>query len=216
MNHRLILKGKAWLRAVCANMALSGSWNVNASWPGFSEISKWTWRTVSEEITTKGLPMCGGDLHWGTAGPSAIPEWALRQVSRHSLVKQAASQWLWCLEMFTAELSRRRWGGRVSHPLCSPTSLWLLLEKSLDQKVEWALGDLGTIHSNCPVFSRCNGCWVYCLSMSSSWHMEAQYIHCREKNTCSTYVTWSIGFSGDALEHQIGNLCWFQLLKMSL
>lgn len=146
MNHRLILKGKAWLWAVFANMALPGSWNVNAFWPGFSEISKWTWRTVSEEITTKELPQCRADLHWGTTEPSAIPEWALRQVSRHSLVKQAANQRLWCLEMFTAELSRRRRGSYVPYPLYSHTSVWLLLEKSLDQKGElgehfeiWAL-----------------------------------------------------------------------------
>lgn len=150
MNHGLILKGKAWLWAVYANMALSGSWN--AFWPGFSEISKWTWRTVSEEITTKELPMCRGDLHWGTAGPSAIPEWALRQVSRHSLVKQAASQWLWRLEMFTAERSKRRWGSHVSHPLCSPTSLWLLLEKSLDQKVEWEESWVSTLRSGHHLF----------------------------------------------------------------
>ena len=64
---------------------------------GFSENSKWTWRTVSEEITTKELPVCGGDLNWVTCGPSAIPEWALRQVSRYSLVKQAESPPLWCL-----------------------------------------------------------------------------------------------------------------------
>lgn len=120
MNHRLILKGKDWLRAVYANMALPGSWNVNAFWPRFSEISKWTWRTVSEEITTKELPQCGGDLHWGTAEPSAIPEWALRQVSRRSLVKQAANQRLWYLAMFTAELSRRRRGAHVSHPCVYP------------------------------------------------------------------------------------------------
>lgn len=111
--------------------------NVNASWPGFPEITKWTWRTVSEEITTKELPMCGGDLHWVTAEPSAIPEWALRQVSRHSLVKQAASRRIWRLKMFTAEPSKRRWGSCASHPLYSPTSTWLSLEKSLDQKVKW-------------------------------------------------------------------------------
>lgn len=140
----------AWLWAVHANMALSGSWN--AFWPGFSEISKWTWRTVSEEITTKGLPMCGGDLHWGTAGPSAIPEWALRQVSRHSLVKQAASRWLWRLEMFTAEPSKRRWGGHMSHPLYSPTSLRLLLEKSLDQKAEWEESWVSTLWSGHHLF----------------------------------------------------------------
>lgn len=103
MNHSLIHEGKA-------SMALLGSWNVKAFCPGFSEIPKWTWRAVSEEITTKDLPMCGGGLHWGTAGPSAIPEWALRQVSRHSLVKRAASLWLWRLEMFTADPSRSRCG----------------------------------------------------------------------------------------------------------
>lgn len=151
MNHRLILKGKAWLWAVYANMALPGSWNVNAFWPSFSEISKWTWRTVSEEITTKELPQCRVDLHWGTAEPSAIPEWALRQVSRHSLVKQAANQRLWCLEMFTAELSKRRRGSYVSHPLYSPTSVWLLLEKITwpVRRVKWTFWDLCAVYWNC-------------------------------------------------------------------
>lgn len=129
-----------------------------------------------EEMTTKGLPMCGGDLHWGTAGPSAIPEWAPRQVSRHSLVKQAASQWLWCLELFTAELSRRRWGSHVSHPPYSPTSLWLLLEQ-----ITWPESWVSMLrfgHWLFMFFSRCSGWWVYCICLvhAALWHMRALHI----------------------------------------
>lgn len=89
MNHRLIHKGKARLWAVYANMPLSGSWN--AFWPGLSEISKWTWRTVSEEITTKELPMCGGDLHWGTAGPFCYT-WVSSQTGFQTLFGKASGK----------------------------------------------------------------------------------------------------------------------------
>lgn len=47
----------------------------------------------------------------------SITEWALRQVSRHSLVKQTACRWLWRFEMFTAECGKRRWATWAFHPL---------------------------------------------------------------------------------------------------
>lgn len=93
------------------------------------------------------------------------------------LVKQAASQWLWCLELFTAELSRRRWGSPVSHPPYSPTSLWLLLEQ-----ITWPESWVSTLRFGHWLFtfffSRCSGWWVYCICLvyAALWHMRALHI----------------------------------------
>lgn len=169
INQRLILKGKAWLWAVYANMELSGSWNVNALWTGFSEISKWTWRTVSEEITTKELPVCRGDLHWGTAGPSAIPGWALRQVSRRFAKASSKAAIVMSRDVYCR--TEYKEVGQLFHSLNSPTSVWLLLEKSLDHKVQreerWerTLRDPGTVYSNCTAF------FQMCLVYVASWNI---------------------------------------------
>lgn len=183
----------------------------NAFWLGFSEIFKSTWRTVSEEITTKELPMCRGDLHWGGLLCLLLYLSELWDRFPDAFFGKASSKLVivtsW--DVYCSSWARGGGGAAVCLILCcvAPQVTVTELEKTLDQKVEWVES---SEHFKIGVLFIPSAVFLGVVVVGFTVYMYVCLIHTASiKHTCSIYDMIH-RLLKDVLKHQIGG---FPLLK---